>query len=213
MASNDAWRHEVSGWRDAFSDWIRQPTEQHLLDSSIAFDLRTVTGAVQAREELTSIIAQAGDHRIFLGRLARESTRHRPPLGFFGTFAVERSGEHAGSFHVKAGAMVPITDIARLHALARGATEISTDDRLADAGVAGQLSRDLASTLRAGYELATGLRLRRHVEQLRGGEPADNWLDPGELDPLARAQLRETFKAIRTAQHHIESRYQTGLLG
>jgi hypothetical protein len=30
---------------------------------------------------------------------------------------------------------------------------------------------------------------------------------------LARAQLRETFKAIRTAQHSIENRYHTGMLG
>jgi CBS domain-containing protein len=213
MASNEAWRHDVSGWRAAFSDWIERPTEHHLMESSIAFDLRSVAGALQVRELLAPVIATVADRGIFLGRLARDATRHRPPLGFFGRFAVERSGDHKGSFDVKAGVMLPIADIARLHALARGSTDIATDDRLSGAAVAGQLSDDLATTLRAGYELATGLRLRRHLDQDDAGQPLDNWLDPDDLEALVRAQLRETFKAIRTAQHSIESRYQTGMLG
>jgi len=109
--------------------------------------------------------------------------------------------------------MLPIADIGRLYALARSGHEISTDDRLAAAAGSGHLSYDLAETLRAGYELATALRLRRHLEQLRDGKPLDNWLDPDELAPLARAQLRETFKAIRAAQHNVEVRYHTGMLG
>ena len=213
MAVNEAWRHDVSGWRDAFGDWIARPSETHLMDSTIAFDLRTVTGRLQVRELLAPVIATARDNGIFLGRLARDATRHRPPLGFFGGFAVERSGEHKGSFDIKAGVMLPVADIARLHALARGSGDIATDLRLEGAAEAGQVSGDLAATLRAGYELATGLRLRRHLERHDAGAPADNWLDPDDLEALARAQLRETFKAIRTAQQSIENRYHTGMLG
>jgi CBS domain-containing protein len=213
MASNEAWRHDVSGWRAAFGDWIQRPTEHHLMESSIAFDLRSVAGGLQVRELMAPVIATVADRGIFLGRLARDATRHRPPLGFFGRFAVERSGDHRGSFDIKAGVMVPIADIARLHALARGSTDIATDDRLTGAAVAGQLSDDLSSTLRSGYELATGLRLRRHLDQHDAGRPLDNWLDPDDLEALVRAQLRATFKAIRTAQQSIESRYQTGMLG
>jgi len=213
MAVNEAWRHDVSGWRRAFGDWIARPSDQHLMDSTIAFDLRTVTGQLQVRELLAPVIATARDHGIFLGRLARDATRHRPPLGFFGGFAVERSGEHKGSFDIKAGVMLPIADIARLHALARGSSDIITDLRLEGAADAGQMSDDLAATLRAGDELATGLRLRRHLQRHDAGSPADNWLNPDDLQALVRAQLRETFKAIRTAQQSIENRYHTGMLG
>jgi CBS domain-containing protein len=213
MASNDAWRHEAGVWRQHFADWIERPSETHLLESTIAFDLRTVAGPLLVRDVLLPTIARAADHGIFLGRLARDATRHRPPLGFFGRFAVERSGAHAGSFDIKGGVMVPIADIARLHALSGGDSEISTDDRLAAAVAGGHLSPGLAGTLRAGYELAIGLRLRRHVAQHRAGEDLDNWLDPAALSALARAQLRETFKAIRTAQQSVEARYHTGMLG
>lgn len=213
MASRDVWRHEVSGWQSAFAAWIREPSGQHLLDSSIAFDLRTVAGTLHTDRVLGPTIATAADNTVFLARLAREAVRHRPPLGFFGRFAVERSGEHAGSFDVKAGTMLPIADLARLHTLAHGGGQVSTDERLTAAAAEGLLSDDLAATLRAGYELATGLRLRGHVRQHHAGQPLDNWLDPGELEALARAQLRETFKAIRTAQQVVDSRYRTGMLG
>jgi CBS domain-containing protein len=213
MASNEAWRHEAAGWRRLFTDWIDRPSEAHVLQTTIAFDLRTVSGQLHVRELLAPTIARAAERGIFLGRLARDATRHRPPLGFFGRFAVERSGEHAGSFDIKAGVMLPIADIGRLYALASRRSEISTDDRLAAAAGAGLLSHDLAETLRAGYELAMALRLRRHLEQHREGNNLDNWLDPDELAPLARGQLRETFKAIRTAQQNVEARYHTGMLG
>lgn len=213
MASNDAWRHEVTRWRREFADWIEHPSERHLLDSTIAFDLRTVTGDLKAHDLLMPVIATAADHGVFLGRLARDATRHRPPLGFFGRFAVERSGQHEGAFDIKAGVMLPIVDIARLHTLAHGGTEISTDDRLAGAAATGRLSQDLADTLRAGYELATGLRLRQHLAQKREGRSLGNWLAPDDLERLARAQLRETFKAIRTAQQSVEARYHTDMLG
>jgi CBS domain-containing protein len=168
---------------------------------------------LQARDLLQPTIARAAGRGLFVARLARDAVRHRPPLGFFGRFAVERSGTHAGSFDIKARVMIPIADVGRLHTLARGGSEISTDDRLAGAAEAGQLSRDLAATLRAGYELATALRLQRHVAQHHIGDDLDDWLDPNDLEPLARAQLRETFKAIRTAQQSVESRYKTGMLG
>jgi CBS domain-containing protein len=183
------------------------------MESSIAFDLRTVVGDLHTDTLLGPTIARAAERDIFVARLARDATRHRPPLGFFGRFAVQRSGAHAGSFDVKAGVMVPIADIARLHTLARGGAQIATDARLAAATEARQLSSELASTLRAGYGLATALRLRRHLARAHAGAPPDNWLNPDELEVLARAQLRETFKAVRTAQLSIEQRYQTGLLG
>jgi CBS domain-containing protein len=213
MAVNPAWRHEAAVWRREFADWIERPSEEHVLESTIAFDLRTVTGALTARELLQPTIARAADHGIFLGRLARDAIRHRPPLGFFGRFAVERSGAHAGSFDIKAGVMMPIVDIARLHTLAAGGSEVATEDRLVASAASGRLSRDLAETLRAGYELATMLRVRQHVEQHRAGDAFHNWLDPEGLGLLARAQLRETFRAIRTVQQHIELRYQTDRLG
>lgn len=213
MASEDLWRHDVSGWRRRVEGLIGRPTEEHLLASAILFDLRTVVGDLHAGRLLGPTIATAASHQTFLARLARTAVSHRPPLGFLGRLAVERSGEHRGQFDVKAGAMLPIADLARLTALARGGAETATRDRLDAAAADHVFSADLAATLAAGYELATGLRLRHQAELLVADQEPDNWVDATALAPLERSQLRETFKAVRTAQEVVAGRYRTTMLG
>lgn len=213
MASERRWRRDASGWREAYEQWIRTPTGAHLLGASIGFDLRTVVGSMNAEETLRPVIASSAGNRLFLAHLAGEAVRHRPPLGFRGRLTVDRSGEDAGTFDVKAGALLPITDLARLHTLARGGAEISTDDRLAAAAADGLMSADLASTLREGFEVALRVRLEGHLAQRVDQVPLHNRVDPGTLPPLVRSQLRETFKAVRRAQELVESDYKTGRLG
>ncbi len=213
MASEPLWRHDVSGWRRRIARLLEQPTEEHLLTSAILFDVRTVAGDLHAGRLLGPSVAAAAGRQTFLGRLARAALTHRPPLGFLGRLAVERSGRNVGSFDVKAGAMLPVADLARLTALSRGGSETATRDRLAAAGTDHVLSEPLCATLGAGYELATGLRLRHHAEQIAAGEAPDDWIDPTRLAPLERSQLRETFKAVRTAQEVVAGRYSTTMLG
>lgn len=212
MASEQGWRRSVSEWRNEFSSWIHAPDGGHLLGAEIGFDLRTVTGGLDADRLLGPTIATAADSQLFLGRLGREAALHRPPLGFRGRIAVNRSGPHAGTFDVKAGAMLPIVDLARLHRLARGGREVGTFARLEAAAADGSLSPDLAATLREGYGLALRLRLDRHLRCRRDGRPLDNRVDPRQLAPLVRSTLKETFRAIRSAQRLVESVYMTGNL-
>ncbi len=213
MATNDQWRLGLTGWRSRLHGLVHEPSEEHLLESAIVFDQRTVAGALDATVLLRPAVAAAHDEQVFLGRLARASVAHRTPLGFLGRFAVERGGEHRGRFDVKAGVLLPITDLARLATLARGGIEVATLARLEAAVEAEEMSADLGTTLAAGYELALGLRLRHHVAQHRRGHACDDWLDPAEVTALDRSLLRETFKAVRTAQEFLALRYRTSLIG
>ncbi len=213
MATEADWSGTVQQWRHRVGRLVRRPSEHHLMESVILFDLRTVWGPLDARSLLGPTIALARDEASFLGHLARMAASHRPPLGFLGRFAVERGGEHSGRFDVKAGAMLPITDLARLATLARGGVEVGTDERLVAAGETGAMSRALVSTLREGHELATGLRLRLHLHQHREGLPRDNYVSPADLDAHERSVLREAFRGVRTAQENLSTRYLTGMLG
>jgi CBS domain-containing protein len=44
--------------------------------------------------------------------------RRSPPLGFFRDLVVEHGGAHAGTIDVKRSGIVPITSLARAHAIA-----------------------------------------------------------------------------------------------
>lgn len=213
MASEADWRHDLGGWHRRLDGLVRRPSEHHLLESAIVFDARVVAGEVSAADLLGPALDAAAGDQTFRGRLARVAVSHRPPLGFLGRLTVERDGEHRGQLDLKRGALLPVADLARLSAVARGGPEVGTDERLAAAAETGTMSRDLSATLRAGYSLALGLRLQRHAELHAAGATLSNHVEPGALDPWVRAELRELFKAVRVAQEHLSSRYLVGMLG
>ncbi len=193
MASEPLWRHDLAGWRARLDGLVRQPSEHHLLESAIVFDARVVTGSVTAADLLGPTLARTVRDAMFRGRLARVATTHQLDL--------------------KRGALLPVADLARLTAVARGGPEVGTDERLEAAAETGAMSRDLSATLRAGYTLALGLRLQRHAELFAAGESLSNHVDPVALDPWVRAELKEYFKAVRVAQEHVASTYLVGMLG
>ena len=78
------------------------------------------------------------------------------------------------------------------------------------AAVAGSLSREGAANLTDAMELIGTLRIRHQGQQLRRGEPADNFLSPDDLSPLERGHLRDAFVLISSMQESLGQRYQAG---
>jgi CBS domain-containing protein len=90
--------------------------------------------------------------------------------------------------------------MARFLALSAGITISSTVDRLAAVHEAGALDDETAAALDEAFTILMRVRLEHHAVQLEAGVPTDNVVDPGTLPPLARAQLRDAFRAIAAAQ-------------
>ena len=104
---------------------------------------------------------------------------------------------------LKKGGAVPIANLARFHALANGITISATLDRLAAAEGLGALSKETAQSLREAFTYIYQVRLDHHAQQIRDGLTPDNLIRPEELQPLARAELREAFHAIGRAQQQL----------
>jgi CBS domain-containing protein len=49
------------------------------------------------------------------------------------------------------------------------------------------------------------------VEQLRRGEPPDDFIDPKALNPLTRSYLREAFRAVASVQSAISAELSLGV--
>jgi CBS domain-containing protein len=49
------------------------------------------------------------------------------------------------------------------------------------------------------------------VEQLRAGEPPDDFLQPGTLTPVARASLKQAFRTVAAVQRRIANELELGL--
>jgi CBS domain-containing protein len=211
MARNPQWRQPLRVWRRYFQNWIDKPEPMALMLSSIFFDLRPVQGDVELFEALQEeTLNKTRGNGIFTAYLVANALQFRPPLGFFRTFVLIHGGEHDDTFDIKHRGIVPITDIARILALAHGLPQINTDERLQAAAAAHALSGEMADNLRDALELISSLRIRHQAGQIRQGLKADNYLPPDDLSELERKHLKDAFRVIQEMQHTLEFRYQSG---
>jgi len=213
MATNDHWRQPLSVWQDYFSTWTRRPEPEALLNASIFFDVRAIYGDASLLTPLLEHIRENVTAPMFLGYMAKNALNHQPPLGFFRNFVLERGGNHEKALNLKHRGVVPIIDLARVHALgSQVVATMNTRDRLEQAAAAGALSQDGVDNLRDALEFIGVVRLRHQAEQLRRGEHPDNFLAPDDLSQFERNHLKDAFQVVSTMQSALEKRYQAGRL-
>jgi CBS domain-containing protein len=196
LARNRQWRMSEADWKRVFRDCLEQPDRSHLVRAAVAFDFRHVCGGLQIVRPLVEIERQAPAHNDFLRRLARTATDWEPPLGFRGKLQLGDDGR----VDLKRGGVVPIANLARFHALRSGVTVSGTVDRLRAAAQAGALEPERAAALEEGFELVTRLRLEHQAAEVESGLQPTNRIDPSDLAPLARGQLRSAFREVADAQ-------------
>lgn len=212
MASNPRWRKTVPEWITEFEHWIKEPVQRGVQNALIFFDMRPVAGDFTLFEELgrhnQALLKTAG---FFKSLLAYVSILHKPPLGFFRTFVVERSGDHKDELDLKLFGAWPIVGAARLFALDAGVEQTNTIDRLNALETIGYEDHALLRDLREAFEFLTLLRLERQLEQRTSGQPISNYLSPSTLSNLQKGLLKEAFQTIVRAQSVIEGRFKSAV--
>jgi CBS domain-containing protein len=214
MATNPQWRQPLKVWQGYFTKWIESPTPMSMMLSSIFFDLRPVTGSDELFLPLQKMILQKSqENQIFLAYMMANAMKHRPPLGFFRQFVLERGGEHDETLDLKHRGIVPITDIARILALALGKEPVNTVERLRACAGSKILSNDMAENLEDALEFIASLRIQHQAEQIKKGQPPDNYVPPDKLSELDREHLKHAFKVIQTMQESMIKRFGADKLG
>lgn len=212
MAGNPAWRQTQAAWIATFRGWIEQADTMAAMLAANFLDMRVVFGDPALLAPLHDAInAACASRELFLARMVDNALKNRPPLGFFRNFMLIGEGEHAASFNIKLGGLIPITDLARIHALAGGQAEIGTLARLR-AGPSPGLSRESAQELEAAFEYFGSLRLRHQAAQIRQGRPPDNFIEPEALTAFEKGHLKQAFAVLGRLQGVFAQRY-AGYLG
>ncbi len=210
MASNPEWNRPLSEWRRTFSRWIETPSREAVMHSNIFFDLRGSHGHAELAGELRRhCFAEMDRCRSFVPFLAAEALRNPPPLSFFRGFVLEKSGEHAREFDVKARAMMPLCDAARV---------LAYEQRLDVDGGTFARYEALARAIpdHAGLfdeaAMAYGILVRlRAREGLREGS-SGRYLEIDRLNKLERQTLRTTFTVVSEVQRFLRLRFQLDLM-
>jgi CBS domain-containing protein len=212
MASNPRWRQPLRAWITYFHEWITQAELHGTEDALIFFDMRPVAGdfslcqtlAVKNREWLK-------DAGMFKSVLACVSTTHKPPLGFFRNFVLERSGEHKNQLDLKLFGTGPIVDAARVFALDAGIEHTNTSDRLSALSSASEPDSTIFKEMQEAFEFLTLLRLECQLRQVREDKDLSNHIAPESLTHLQRSLLKEAFRASARAQALVEERFRTAI--
>jgi CBS domain-containing protein len=212
MAKTDEWRQPLGIWQKTVRRWATSPTPDAVMRVSIFFDIRAVYGdSSLARRLQQTMLEQASSNSIFLAALAANALDSRPPLGIFRRFVVDRDGEHRDTVDLKKRGVLPVTEIVRLHALARKIPAVNTDERLR------ALAHDKHMTIVDSRNLEDALhfiqqqRIKNQCQQIVRGEKITNFLNPRDLPKMAKEQLRDAFTIIDEAQSAVRQTYRAGL--
>ncbi|NIY77749.1 cyclic nucleotide-binding protein, partial [Thalassospira sp. HF15] len=205
MAKTEEWRQPARTWQKYFNKWIEQPEPKSLMLCSVWFDLRPVHGTKSLFEDLhRMIVSKAKDNRIFQAYMVGNALTHHVPLGFFKNFVMIRGGEHDKTLDLKHNGVVPIVDLARIHALANGVEAVNTYERLNAVKSFPSISNQGASDLLDAFEFISITRLKHQVRQIRHGERPDNFLQPESLSAFERSHLKDAFSVVKNLQGALE---------
>jgi CBS domain-containing protein len=206
LAGRRLWRMSKPSWLRTFDEALAEPSESHLIRATVAFDFRAVAGGLEVAAELTERIRTARVHPGFMRLMARSAAGFPVALGFRGQLSTGKDGDPEGRLDLKRGAIIPLVNVVRYHALANGVTISPTADRIEAVAHVGGLDRPAAEGLLEAFAVICGIRFSHHAALIAAGSPPDNLIDPDELPPISRTELRNALQVVRSAQRQISAR-------
>jgi len=201
MAMNPELCQPSSVWKKYFGTWVFSATGEDLLRTKIFFDYRYAFGDESLvnglKEHLNRVVAE---NFRFLQILARDMLNMEPPIGRFGKFIVETSGENRGGLDIKK-AMVPIVDFARIYALKHEINAANTIKRL-DALRELKILTDLIhQEMVQAYSFLMQMRLNIQAYAVSSGnKQPDNMIFPKKLTSIEQHLLKEIFNQTKNYQ-------------
>lgn len=203
LAASRLWRMSKPAWLRTFDEALSDPSESHLIRATVSFDFRQAGGGLEIAAELTDRMRTAPAHPDFMRLLARSAAGFPLPLGFRGQLATGRDGDPEGRLDLKRGGIIPLVNVVRFHALANGVTISPTVDRIAAVAHVGGLDQATADGLLEAWGVVSRIRFSHHAALLADGRQIDNLIDPDELPPIAKGELRDALQVVRRAQRQL----------
>jgi CBS domain-containing protein len=212
MASNPLWRQPLAAWKRRFTEWVTNPTAEAVLRSFIFFDFRHLAGAAEPVERLRDhLVATVDREPAFLGFMANQLVKNRPPIGFFQRFVVEKGGEHKAELNLKLKGIAPIVDLARFFAMEKGVRETGTLERIHALRERHTIVAEYADEIEHAFEFIMLLRIHHQYGQIARGAEPDNFVNPNTLSNLERRTVKEAFLLIARIQDLVIERYRASI--
>lgn len=209
MASNPQWCLTIEEWKEQFTDWIRMPHPDALLNATIFFDFRTLYGSAALPDIMRRhLLGQTAANPMFLRAMAKNALDVEPPLGKIRDFLTDLEPDHPGKIDLKKYGSRIFVDVARIYALATGVHNTNSVQRLRLASQRLSIRAEEINAVLEGLDFIQLLRLRHQCLEGEPGKQGDNLIDPDKLNELDRRILKESFRQARKIQTRLKLDYQ-----
>lgn len=210
MASNPKWCLSLNEWKQTFERWIWQPDPKAVMYTTIFFDFRPVFGNHSLAGELKRhIVDQLEKNQKYLSYLAANALSSPPAFTLFKSLATEDHGEHKGMFDLKARALAPYADIARLLAYQHKIVAVyDTAGRFETIARLEPHYSELLQDAAKAFKWLLKIRWKNAQQSNSNGR----YLSKSFLSPLDRQILKKALMPLQELQSVIETRFQTQLL-
>ena len=173
------------------------------------FDMRPVRGSGDRVSGLLNFLQKrAASYRPILESLAADTMQVLPPLGFFKNLVVEKSGENKNELNLFEKGIKPLADCARIYALEKGTTFLSTLERLHELTNRHQFK--FAGDMEQAFGYLLTLLIHNQLRQVEEGGVPDNFVNPHTLTTFEQKTLKESFQLIAKLYSEIEGEYWSG---
>jgi len=205
MARNPQWCKSLTDWIKQYNTWINSPAEKGVEISTLFFDFDFIYGFPAIEDTLTELIKERIlRNKKFFAFLANDTLKNPPPLGFFRQFLVEGDGEHKDYFDIKARALEPLIDAARLLALSQGQTEITnTYHRFKKLADLEPQHADLYEECAEAFNVLQRFRTEEGLANNSNGR----YLNLSELSKNDKVKLKNCFQPISDIHDLIKNRF------
>ena len=178
----------LAEWKRFYSESIRNPLGHNLYARRGFFDLRPLGRGGAVLEELERhIVSEMGECKAAIPLLAIDTMSQVPPLAFFEGLVVEMDGARRPSFDIGEAVLTPLSNAARVLALARKRlTPVNTQERLETAAA------DFPQGAEAIRQAVEAFRVGVYYQTLAGGSR----IDCAMLGKLDQKLLKTALLAI-----------------
>jgi CBS domain-containing protein len=205
MASNPKWCLSLSEWDIQFKEWITKPDQDNLMLCTIFFDFEYVYGDKTLVNAMAEGVSKSiASYDIFLNFLGLNALKNPPPLSFFRQFLVEQDGAHKDQFDIKARAMMPLVDAARLLVLSKNIKINNTILRYKALAEAEPQNKDVYIACQEAFKTLLRFRTEQGIRHKDSGR----FIDLQTLSKADRLELKNCFKAIKDIQDLIQTRFK-----
>ena len=187
MAKNPQWNKPISTWEKYFTNWIKAPESQNLLDAIIFFDFRNVYGKEEFCERLRKMInTLISQQSVFLYHLASNT---------FNTKIQNITSGNAEMLDLK-GSINHIIMFARTYALQNNIWSTNTIERLSALKSRQIIEQNTVDEIIFIYNHLMKLRFKNQINQLDNNIPLSNVLNTKSLIDIEISILKKVLSQI-----------------